>query len=145
MPTPPNAVADNPRFHSMPGAIPPPNFNSLIPRAARRTRDSTVIGRPRWWTGRRLSWRSSTRSRNQGEQYAALKPWLTGDAPGLSRAEAARALEMSEGALKVAIHRLRKRFREMVKAEIGQTVSDPAEVREELRYLIEVLATPQEG
>ncbi|RQW76677.1 MAG: hypothetical protein EHM62_09490 [Methylococcus sp.] len=83
--------------------------------------------------------------RNQGEQYAALKPWLTGDAPGWSRADAARALDMSEGALKVAIHRLRKRFREVVKAEIDQTVSDPAEVREELRYLIEVLATPSAG
>jgi len=83
--------------------------------------------------------------RNQGEQFAALKPWLTGDAPGVSRADAARTLEMSEGALKVAVHRLRKRFREVVKAEIGQTVNDPAEVREELRYLIEVLATPPEG
>jgi len=84
-------------------------------------------------------------SRNQSEQFAALKPWLTGDTPGLSRADAARALDISEGALKVAIHRLRQRFRERVKAEIGQTVSDPAEVREELRYLVEVLATPPEG
>jgi RNA polymerase sigma-70 factor (ECF subfamily) len=82
--------------------------------------------------------------RDQGDQYAALKPWLTGEAPGLSRAAAARALNMSEGALKVAIHRLRKRFREVVKGEIAQTVSNPADVREELRYLIEVLSTPQD-
>ena len=82
--------------------------------------------------------------RGQGDQFAALKPWLIGDAPALSRADTARGLGMSEGALKVAVHRLRKRFREVVKAEIAHTVSDPSAVREELRYLIEVLATPQD-
>jgi RNA polymerase sigma-70 factor (ECF subfamily) len=82
--------------------------------------------------------------RGQGEQFAVLKPWLLGEVPALSRADVARGLGMNEGALKVAIHRLRKRFRDVVRAEIAQTLSDPAEVREELRYLIEVLATPQE-
>ena len=43
----------------------------------------------------------------------------------------------------MAIHRLRKRFRELVKAEIAQTVDDPAQVQDELRYLLEVLAQPE--
>jgi RNA polymerase sigma-70 factor (ECF subfamily) len=47
---------------------------------------------------------------------------------------------MTEGAAKVAIHRLRKRFRELVKAEIAQTVDDPAQIQDELRYLLEVLS-----
>jgi len=47
---------------------------------------------------------------------------------------------MNEGAVKVAIHRLRKRFREIVRADIAQTVEGPAQVDEELRYLVEVLA-----
>jgi RNA polymerase sigma-70 factor (ECF subfamily) len=47
---------------------------------------------------------------------------------------------MSEGAFKVAVHRLRKRFRDLIKADIGRTVESPAEVGEELRYLIEVLS-----
>jgi len=42
----------------------------------------------------------------------------------------------------VAIHRLRRRFREAVRAEIGQTLPDGDDGQEELRYLIEVLASP---
>jgi len=49
---------------------------------------------------------------------------------------------LTEGAAKVAIHRLRKRFRELVKAEIAQTVDDATQVQDELRYLLEVLSHP---
>ena len=83
---------------------------------------------------------SESVSGGKQEQFSALKPWLLGEVPSLSQAEAARKLGMSEGAVKVAIHRLRKRFRELVKTEIGQTVSDPAQAQDELRYLIEVLS-----
>jgi hypothetical protein len=58
----------------------------------------------------------------------------------VSQADEARELDLSEGAVKVAVHRLRKRFRELVKAEIAQTVDSPAQIQEELRYLVEVLA-----
>jgi hypothetical protein len=81
-------------------------------------------------------------SSGSGPQFQALKPWLTGDRPDLAQAEAARDLEMSEGAVRVAIYRLRKRFRELVKLEISQTVDPPATVEEELRYLVEVLSHP---
>jgi hypothetical protein len=54
--------------------------------------------------------------------------------------KAAARLGLSEGAVKVAIHRLRKRFRDLVKAEIAQTVSTEQEARGELRYLIEVVS-----
>jgi RNA polymerase sigma factor (sigma-70 family) len=76
----------------------------------------------------------------KAEQFQMLKRWLTGDAPDVSQAEAASQLGLSEGAVKVAIHRLRKRFRDLVKAEIAQTVSTEEEAREELRYLIEVVS-----
>jgi len=72
-------------------------------------------------------------------QFETLKPWLTGDAESLSQSAAARELGITEGAVKVAIHRLRKRFREVVKAEIAQTLGDPSEVADELRYLLAVL------
>jgi RNA polymerase sigma factor (sigma-70 family) len=72
-------------------------------------------------------------------QFEALKPWLTGDTENISQAEAARQLGLNEGAVKVAIHRLRRRFREVIKNEIGQTVGDRAQVDEELRYLLEAL------
>lgn len=73
-------------------------------------------------------------------QFTALKPWLLGELGGTSQAELARELGMREGAVKVAIHRLRKRFRELVRAGILETVDDQALVAEEMRYLVEVLS-----
>ncbi len=73
------------------------------------------------------------------DQFDTLKPWLLGDLEFISQADAGRQLGMTEGAIKVAIHRLRKRFRELVKTEIAQTVGEPSQVQEELRYLLEVL------
>jgi DNA-directed RNA polymerase specialized sigma24 family protein len=75
-------------------------------------------------------------------QFETLKPWLTGDTENLSQADAARRLDLNEGAVKVAIHRLRKCFRELVKAEIAQTVGNGADVQVELSYLLEVLSHP---
>lgn len=72
--------------------------------------------------------------------FETLKPWLTGEHTGLSVADAAQQLGASVGAVKVAVHRLRQRFRETVKAEIAQTVSGHAEVDDELRHLLSVLS-----
>ena len=72
-------------------------------------------------------------------QFEALKPWLTGDDGSISQAEAARKLEMNEGAVKVAVHRLRRRLREVLKNEISQTVKDPADIDREMHDLLEAL------
>ena len=81
------------------------------------------------------------REQNSSAQFAVLKPWLSGGAVDLSQAEAAAELGLSEGAVKVAIHRLRKKFRLCVREEIAQTVNSPDEVAVELNYLIDVLAS----
>ena len=47
---------------------------------------------------------------------------------------------MSEGAVKVAAHRLRRRYRELLRAQIAQTVAGPGEVDDEIRHLFEALA-----
>jgi DNA-directed RNA polymerase specialized sigma24 family protein len=73
-------------------------------------------------------------------QFEALKPWLAGGVDSGSHERAVRELGLGESALKVAIHRLRKRFREAVRLEIAQTLPDGADPGEELRYLVEVLA-----
>ena len=78
-------------------------------------------------------------SPDERAQFAALKPWLTGE-PGTPQSAAAAQLGLNENAVKVAIHRLRRRFRELVKSEIAQTVADAAEQRAELEHLIRVLA-----
>jgi len=72
------------------------------------------------------------------DHFERLKVYLLGqsDAP---YAALAREMKTSEGALKVAIHRLRKRYRELFRQEIADTVADPAEVESELRYLATVL------
>jgi len=75
-----------------------------------------------------------------GKQFAALKPWLTGDKQDVSLIDVAASLGTSKGALRVALHRLRKRFRELVKEEIAGTVGESAHVREEMGYLLEVLS-----
>ncbi len=69
--------------------------------------------------------------------FLVLKPWLMGD--GGAQSTAAAELGMSEGAIKVAIHRLRQRFRETVKAEIAETVPTAADANDELRHLVAVL------
>ncbi len=72
------------------------------------------------------------------EHYERLKVFLLGqsDAP---YAALAQELNTSEGALKVAIHRLRKRYRELFRQEIADTVADQRDVESELRYLAAVL------
>lgn len=74
------------------------------------------------------------------KRFEALKPWLTGDNENLSQADAARQLDCSETSVKVAIHRLRKRFRELVKTEIRQTMNDPTQVADELACLVAALS-----
>ncbi|MBC8094547.1 MAG: sigma-70 family RNA polymerase sigma factor [Akkermansiaceae bacterium] len=73
------------------------------------------------------------------DQFENLKPWLTGDTQEFLQADAARQLGINEGAVKVAIHRLRRRFRDAIKAEISQTVADQIDQPDELQRLLEAL------
>lgn len=72
----------------------------------------------------------------KSKQFEVLKGALSTDAETVPYAELGARLRMSEGAVKVAVHRLRKRYREMLKAEIADTVENPAQVAEELRSLL---------
>src|ERR1700733_6572525 len=72
------------------------------------------------------------------ENFERMKVFLLGQSEA-PYADLAREMNTSEGALKVAIHRLRKRYRELFRQEIADTVADPAEVESELRYLAAVL------
>lgn len=69
--------------------------------------------------------------------FAALKPWLDGGATR-PQADAAQELGISPTAIKVTIHRMRTRFRELIRAEVCATLHDPADTGDELRHLIEV-------
>jgi RNA polymerase sigma-70 factor (ECF subfamily) len=77
----------------------------------------------------------------KARQFEQLKPLLTADKGDLPHADAARALGLDEGAVRVAVHRLRKRYRQLLRAEIAQTLSDPAMVDEEMRALFGAFST----
>lgn len=72
--------------------------------------------------------------------FEQLAAHLAGEADARGYAEVAAALGMSEGAVKVAAHRLRRKYRERLRAEVAQTVADPADVDDELRALLHAVA-----
>jgi RNA polymerase sigma factor (sigma-70 family) len=72
-------------------------------------------------------------------EFDLLRPCLLGESSEGGYAGIARALGITEGAVKVAVHRLRRRFREMVRQEIAQTVATEQEIDEEVQYLLAVL------
>jgi DNA-directed RNA polymerase specialized sigma24 family protein len=73
------------------------------------------------------------RSEYGNDEFKALKPFLLGDAERGSYAVAATQLGISEGALRVSVHRLRKRYRDELRSEIAETVADESDIEEEVR------------
>ena len=67
--------------------------------------------------------------------FEQLNPFLMAGRSAIPYAQAAASLGLAEGAVRVAVHRLRRRYRELLRAEIAQTLSDPALVDEEMRAL----------
>lgn len=76
----------------------------------------------------------------KGELFAALNPCLVGRRETQPYEQLAAEMKMSEVAVKMAVHRLRKRYRQLLRAEIAQTTSSVEEVEDELRHLFAVLA-----
>jgi RNA polymerase sigma-70 factor (ECF subfamily) len=83
--------------------------------------------------------REECMANHKGDLFAKVESALSGEKGETAYADIAAALKMSEGALKVAVHRLRQRYGELVRAELAQTVSTSEEADEELRYLFAVL------
>jgi len=78
---------------------------------------------------------------DQGKQelFERLRPALTGADIGMSRREMAAELGMSETALNVVLHRMRRRFRHKLKEEVAQTLADPGDTEDELGRLMAAL------
>jgi RNA polymerase sigma factor (sigma-70 family) len=72
--------------------------------------------------------------------FEQLKSTLTGERRSVPYTDIAAFLNTSEGAVKVAVHRLRQRYRELLRAEIADTVAGPEDVEEEVRSLFAALA-----
>jgi DNA-directed RNA polymerase specialized sigma24 family protein len=84
--------------------------------------------------------REEFRAAGREREFDVLKAVLSAPKDGGSCAELAAALHMSEGAVRVAAHRMRKRFRELFRREVAQTVARHEDVNEEVRHLVSVLA-----
>jgi RNA polymerase sigma-70 factor (ECF subfamily) len=83
--------------------------------------------------------------RGRQKLFARLKPALIASDDEESRRAMALELGMTEGAVKVALHRMRGAFRESLRREIAETVGAERDCDDELRALIDALATPQRG
>lgn len=79
--------------------------------------------------------RAECAAENHGRLFAVLKPFLTVGKSAIRYPQAATELGVSEVAVRVAVHRLRRRYRELLREEIAQTLSDPANVAEEMQAL----------
>lgn len=76
----------------------------------------------------------------KAELFEALRPYLSTDSTRQPYAAVAKQLNMTESNIKVAVHRLRRRYRKQLELEIAATVQSPDEVEDEIRQLFIVLA-----
>ena len=86
--------------------------------------------------------RMENAQKGKESQFDCLKPFLTGDQGTGAYQQAAADLNSSEPAVRTAVHRLRRRYAELLRQEIAATVADPAEVDGEIRSLLAALGKP---
>lgn len=86
------------------------------------------------------SLRAEFAKRDRAAVHDAMLPYLTGEPSPGDYERVAAGLGMETGALRVALHRFRHRFGELLRAEVAHTVNDPDEIEEEIRHLLSVLA-----
>ena len=84
--------------------------------------------------------RAEYAAKRNGVRFEVLREFLTLGRGEESYAAAAEALGTSEGAVRVAVHRLRRRFRDLLRAEVLELVADPADIDDELRVLRSILS-----
>jgi RNA polymerase sigma-70 factor (ECF subfamily) len=84
--------------------------------------------------------RQDFEAEGQLERFEILKPFLTGEKQAPSGSEIAARLRVTETAVYSAVHRLRRRYGELLRAEIAHTVARPEEIDEELRHLLKVMS-----
>ena len=89
--------------------------------------------------------RSEYAATGRAELFDRLKEFLTGGEDAGTHADAARDLGTSAGAIKVAVYRLRRRYREELRRRVADTVGSDQEVEDEIRYLLQTLGPSRKG
>ncbi len=80
-------------------------------------------------------------ARGKQELFDRLKTSLMGQQPQTPYRQLGVDVGMSEGAVKVALHRMRRRFREVLYAEVAETVDGPDAIEDEIQYLMRALGS----
>jgi RNA polymerase sigma factor (sigma-70 family) len=87
--------------------------------------------------------RDASAAEGKADQFERLKPFLMVGKSAIPYPEAAADLKISEATVRVIVHRFRRRYRELLRDEIAQTLADPAHVEEELQSLFSAFDDPQ--
>jgi len=82
---------------------------------------------------------NETADESDHQRFRVLAPFLTEGSQGRSYADVAVELAMTEGAVKATVHRMRKRYGQLLRAEVAQTLADPDQVEKEIRYLFSIV------
>jgi DNA-directed RNA polymerase specialized sigma24 family protein len=85
--------------------------------------------------------RAEFSSTGRNAQFDKLVPFLSRDSDGARYEELAAEMGVSAGALRTLVHRMRRRYRDLVRAEIAETVATSDEVDDEIRFLMSVLSS----
>lgn len=83
--------------------------------------------------------RAEQEAPGKASEFDGLRALLLGDKTDEGQAALAESLGLTPGALRVSLHRLRQRFREIVRSEVAHTVANPADIDDEMRHLASVL------
>ena len=84
--------------------------------------------------------RDECAAEGKAKSFEQLKPFLMVGKSAIPYAQAAAELDRTEGAVRVAVHRLRRRYRELLREEIAQTRSEPTQVEEEMQAIFSAFA-----
>lgn len=84
--------------------------------------------------------RAEQEQRGNSDLFEGLRPWLTGEPQAGDQARLATRLGLTQSAVKTALHRLRRRFGELLRREVAHTVGSADDIEEELRHLITSIA-----
>ncbi len=122
-----------PTTDSAPGVDAPADHSSSPDVVFDRAWATTLLGRAL------ATLRAECDAEGKGAQFDRLKPWLTGEAAHGAQVQTAQDLALDPNTLKSNVHRLKRRFRQLVKAEIASTLDPSADVAEEMRALFAAL------
>ena len=89
----------------------------------------------------RASLRQEYASAGKSQRFAVLEMFLPGQQAARTYAEAGTQLNLAPGTVKWEVHQLRRRYRELLRAEIAHTVASADQIDEEVRHLIDVLSS----